>query len=411
MTLNNKLTITTDDFSIFRRPDLSPVRKLRFQYASGFGSTFVRTIVSIAMVLFLGQPLFAQQTVPAEATNAAVASAGSQPNGAGMLPEVPRPSSDAGTTANGAAALSSQGTIFGTVLDVNGDLVPGATVELTGSSSDDRREVTSDDSAAFKFESVKPGVPYELSIHLKGFSPWTSSSIVLQPAQFLIVSDIHLKLEADVTSVTVYGSTEDIAVEQVNLQEQQRVLGFIPNFYVNYDAANAAPLTTKLKFKLALRVARDPVTLLGVAFMSGIDQASSRPNYVLGAKGYGQRFGANAAGGFSDILLGGAVLPSLLHQDPRYFYQGTGGTRSRMEHAMVSPFVCRGDNGQRQINFSSIGGDIGATALSMTYYPESNRGAGDVFVAFGISEAERVLSAIAQEFILPRFTPSFRKSK
>ncbi len=120
-------------------------------------------------------------------------------------------------------------------------------------------------------------------------------------------------------------------------QEQQRVLGFIPNFYVNYDAANAVPLTTKLKFKLAMRVARDPISILGVAFMSGIDQASNRPDYVQGAKGYGQRFGANAAGAFSDILLGGAVLPSLLHQDPRYFYQGTGTTASRLKHAVSHP--------------------------------------------------------------------------
>jgi hypothetical protein len=195
------------------------------------------------------------------------------------------------------------------------------------------------------------------------------------------------------------------------LQEQQRVLGFIPNFYVNYDGGNAAPLTTGLKFKLAMRVARDPVTILGVAAMAGINQASNRPDYVQGAKGYGQRLGAEAASGFSSILLGGAILPSLLHQDPRYFYQGTGGTSSRLRHAMVSPFICRGDNGQRQINYSSIGGDLGATALSMTYYPSTNRGAGDAFVSFGIGTAGRVFAAIAQEFIIPRFTPAFKKSR
>ena len=246
---------------------------------------------------------------------------------------------------------------------------------------------------------------------MKGFSTWTSPAIVLEPSQFLILDGIHLKMEGESTSVTVYGSTEEIAVEQVHLAEQQRVLGFIPNFYVIYDGANAVPLTTKLKFKLAMRVARDPISIVGVAFMSGIDQAANRPDYVQGAKGYGQRFGANAAGAFSDILLGGAVLPSLLHQDPRYFYQGTGGTGSRLRHAMASPFICRGDNGHRQINFSSIGGDIGATALSRTYYPSSNRGSGELSLAFGISEAERVFAAIAQEFILPHFTPSLRHSR
>jgi hypothetical protein len=225
------------------------------------------------------------------------------------------------------------------------------------------------------------------------------------------VNDIHLKLEGESTSITVYGSNEEIAVEQVHLAEQQRVLGFIPNFYVNYDGADAVAMTRKLKFKLAMRVARDPISILGIGFMSGIDQAAGRPDYVQGAKGYGQRFGANAAGAFSDILLGGAVLPSLLHQDPRYFYQGTGTTASRMKHAMLSPFICRGDNGNRQINFSSMGGSLGASALAMTYYPSSNRSGGDILVAFGISESARVLAAIAQEFIIPRFTPSLKRTR
>jgi hypothetical protein len=136
-----------------------------------------------------------------------------------------------------------------------------------------------------------------------------------------------------------------------------------------YDSKDAVPLSTKLKFKLAMRVTVDPVTIAGVGFLAGMQQAGDTPNYVQGAKGYGQRFGADAADGVSDILIGGAVLPSLLHQDPRYFYQGTGTATSRLKHALISPFVCRGDNGKPQINFSSLGGDLASSALSNTYYP------------------------------------------
>ena len=153
----------------------------------------------------------------------------------------------------------------------------------------DRREATADDSAAFKFDSVTPGIPYEVAINVKGFSSWTSPSIVLQPSQFFILNNIHLKIEGDATSITVNGSSsmEEIAAEQVHLEEQQRVFGFIPNFYAVYDGANAAPLTTKLKFKLALRVATDPVTIMGVVLMSGIDQAVDRPNYAQGERDSG----------------------------------------------------------------------------------------------------------------------------
>jgi hypothetical protein len=143
--------------------------------------------------------------------------------------------------------------------------------------------------------------------------------------------------------------------------------------------------------------------------MAGIKQAANTPDYVQGAKGYGQRIGAISADSFSDILIGGAVLPSLLHQDPRYFYQGTGTTKSRIRHALSSPFICRGDNGQLQPNYSSLGGDLASSALSNAYYPQSNRGAGLVFGNFAIGTVERMASSFAQEFILPRLTPNVNR--
>jgi hypothetical protein len=117
---------------------------------------------------------------------------------------------------------------------------------------------------------------------------------------------------------------------------------------------HAQPLTPKLKFSLALRTAIDPVTFLGTGVIAGIEQAADHPNYVQGAKGYAERFGSIYADGVIDIMIGGAILPSLLHQDPRYFYQGTGSKKSRTLHAISNPFVCKGDNGHWQPNYSSM---------------------------------------------------------
>lgn len=197
---------------------------------------------------------------------------------------------------------------------------------------------------------------------------------------------------------------EEVATEQVKIEETQRVFGVLPNFYVVYDP-NPAPLTTRLKFHLALKTSSDVFTVLGVGALAGINQAGDTPNYVQGAKGYGERFGAAAADGFSDIMIGGAILPSLLRQDPRYYYQGTGTNKSRALHALSSPLVCRGDNGRLQPNYSSIGGDLGSSALSNLYYPASNRGAGLVFQNFFLSTGERMLSSLVQEFVLNRVTP------
>jgi hypothetical protein len=304
------------------------------------------------------------------------------------------------------------GSISGTVLDVNDGLVPGALVTLQCSSPCENQTATASDIGAFNFPGLKFGVPYQVRVSMDGFENWTSPAVVLKPDHSVFfVTGIKLRIADPTTSITVYASTVEVATEQVHVEEQQRVLGFIPNFYTVYDSENAVPLTAKLKFQLAMRVSVDPVTWTGVAFMSGVRQAARTPNYVLGAKGYGQRFGAEAADGFSDILIGGAILPSVLHQDPRYFYQGTGTTISRLGHALASPFVCKGDNGRWQPNYSSVGGDLAASALMNIYYPQSNRGAGMIFGQFAISTAEREVSGLVQEFVLRKLTPRAQKAK
>jgi len=99
----------------------------------------------------------------------------------------------------------------------------------------------------------------------------------------------------------------------------------------------------------------------------------------------------------------------VLHQDPRYFYQGSGTTKSCVLHAVSYPFICTGDNGRLQPNYSSIGGDLATGEISNIYYPSSNRGPGLVFEGALISIGGRMLNGLIQEFILRRFTPSARK--
>jgi hypothetical protein len=198
-----------------------------------------------------------------------------------------------------------------------------------------------------------------------------------------------------------------LATEQVKVEEQQRVLGFIPNFYVSYDK-NAAPLSAKLKFELALKVSVDPVTFAGTTFLALTNQAAHYPNYVEGMQGYGQRFGAIYANDLTDIMIGGAILPSILHQDPRYFYQGTGTTKSRLMHALSSPVICRGDNGHLEPNYSSLGGYLASGAIANAYFPESNRGVGLVLHSFAIDFSANVANGVLQEFVLRRLTPNAR---
>ena len=303
-------------------------------------------------------------------------------------------------------AQSAAAQITGTVMDVNGDSLSGATVILHGPAIAEPLKLISDENGFFDFKQLAPGT-YHITVTAADFSDWSSSELTLTAGQYLIVSDCKLRVSQVTTTVNVAYRPEEIAFEQVKIEEKQRVLGIIPNFYVVYDP-NPAPLTTKLKFRLALKTSTDPFTVAGVGAFAALNQAGDTPNYVQGWKGYGERVGAAAGDGFSDILIGGAILPSLLHQDPRYYYQGTGTTKSRMLHAISYPFICRGDNGKLQPNYSSVGGDLSSAALSNLYYPQSDRGTGLIFQNFAITTGERMLSTLVQEFVLNRLTPRQR---
>lgn len=298
--------------------------------------------------------------------------------------------------------------MIGTVLDVHGGTVDGATVTVQGGASTEQK-VVADDNGFFRLDHLTPGIPYHLVISAMGFANWTSPEFTLKPGQSMEQTGIRLTIAAVESSVTVTLSPEEIATAQLKIEEQQRVLGFIPNFYVVYDK-QPAPLTSRMKYKLALKTMTDPVTFMGSAFIAGLDHAADTPDYGQGAEAYFKRFGANYANGLTDIMFGGAILPSIFHQDPRYFYQGTGTTKSRLRHALLSPVICRGDNGRPQFNYSGLGGYLASGAIANAYYPETNRGPGLVFSTFGVDVGADMANGVIQEFLLRKLTPSAKKN-
>jgi hypothetical protein len=178
----------------------------------------------------------------------------------------------------------------------------------------------------------------------------------------------------------------------------------IPNFYVSY-VWEAAPLTTGQKFKLAWRSEIDPITFAGAAFAAGIEQwQDDYKGYGEGAKGYFTRMAAAYGDGFNNTLLADAILPSLLHQDPRYFYKGTGTIRSRALYAISATVICKGDNGRWQPNYSSVLGNFASGALSNTYYPPANRGVGLTLVNAALGTASGAINNLFQEFLIKKIS-------
>jgi Carboxypeptidase regulatory-like domain len=295
--------------------------------------------------------------------------------------------------------LRQAGAIAGTVTDVNGGPVAGAIVSLQGPEPSDVRTVTTSGLGFFELDDVEPGIPYQVSVSAAGFARWESPTIIMRPGQHEILDVSKLRIEELQSAVTVTPEMSDeMAIQQVKIEEKQRGFGIFPNFFAVYTP-NPAPLTAKLKFNLAFTAVRDPFTLAGIALMAGAGQAAGNPAYVQGLKGYGERFGANYANQFTTIMVGGAVLPSLLHQDPRYFYRGTGTKTSRALHALSNLFVTRGDSGRAEPNYSSLGGDLASAVIATAYYPERNEEARLVFENFAINTAVHAAARLLQEFV------------
>lgn len=161
--------------------------------------------------------------------------------------------------------------------------------------------------------------------------------------------------------------------EQLKKQEHQRVLGVIPNFNTA-DVQDAARLTPKQKFRLAFRSAIDPATIGIAAAVAGFGQwNNSFEDYGQGAEGYFKRFGASYADTFDGTMIGNAILPSLLHQDPRYFRKGSGSFSSRLWYSITTTVRCKNDDGKWVPNYSNVMGNLASGGISNLYYPESDR--------------------------------------
>jgi hypothetical protein len=303
---------------------------------------------------------------------------------------------DAATQIAGAA-------VTGRIVDPTGVGVAGATIRLTGSDPEKSQQVLTDSDGRFTF-ARQPAGPIHLIIAADGFSKQQFDSSV-ETGQVLEVPQITLALATVTTEVKVV-PLQVIAEAQIKEQEKQKALGFIPNFYVSY-VPNAVALAPKQKFELAWKTMLDPVTFGITGAVAGVQQAQNDfSGYGQGADGYAKRYGAEYANAAIGTMIGGAILPSLFKQDPRYFYKGTGSKKSRVMYALAMSVMCKGDNGHWQVNYSGILGGMAAGAISNLYYPEKDRDTGLIFqnalIGIGATAAANVL----QEFVVRKLTPN-----
>lgn len=294
------------------------------------------------------------------------------------------------------------GSISGTVLDTTGAVVPGARVSLSEADKE-QRVMQSGADGEFIFSGLPPG-KFRVTVTSAGLGAFVSAEITILASETRVVPRIILPIAPSNVDVRVVATNVEIATEQVKLAEKQRVLGVLPNFYSSY-IWDAPPLTPKLKFDLAFRSAIDPFTIVASAAVAGAEQANnSFPGFGQGAEGYAKRFGAAYGDEVISRMLGSAILPSILRQDPRYFYKGSGTIRSRTLYALASAVMTKGDNGHWQPDYSYIGGSFAAGAISTLYYPDADGGTHLILRNGLIDIAAHAANNLFREFVFRNLT-------
>ncbi len=317
------------------------------------------------------------------------------------------------TPSTPAPSAHDPGSIAGLITDVNGGVVPGATVAILGPDNKVVRETTAGPEGDFRLDALPAGL-YKLRIQAAGMQTFEPPEIKLETGQDFKLPATALPIANAGQTVDVVMTTEQIAQEEIKEETRQRVLGILPNFYTSY-VWDAAPLNARQKYKLALRTSIDPWVFARTAITAGIQQANDTfPEYGDGGSGYAKRYFAAYGDAITGRFIGSAILPSIFHQDPRYFYRGTGGIPRRTLHALVSSVAARRDGGHVEPNWSNTLGNFTAGYLSRTWHPGSGNGINlaleDMLIAIGDSAGRNLV----QEFLFKKIsigTPRFAKGK
>lgn len=358
-------------------------------------------------VLWLGIGLaIAAQAVAARAQQLAAEDPASTPASAVAQSSL----ASAATPSSTDPTKSANCAIYGTVTDSNGGIISGAAVALSGPVS---YHATSDAGGNFSFTKLPAGT-FNVSVSGAGMSPSQVSNIALSPGGIRFLPPVVLKVAGASTSVQVFANPEALAEQQVQLEMKQRVLGVMPDYYTSYDW-NAVHMYPKQKFQLGFHSEIDWVSLGIIGAEAGVEQYYNRfPEWGTGATGYAKRYAAAYATDFTGTMISDVALPTLFHQDPRYFFKGTGSFEARAWYAVSRSLICRGDDGHPEFDYSRVLGNIAAGGISNFYYPSGERGIGLTFSNAAIDIGANAATNLIREFILPGLTshaPSEVKDK
>jgi hypothetical protein len=190
------------------------------------------------------------------------------------------------------------------------------------------------------------------------------------------------------------------ADEKTSGTSNDRLFNVLPNFLTLENAEDLPPLSAGEKFTVVARGAFDYAQVPWYGLLAGISQAeNSEPGYGHGAAGYGKRYAANVADGTIENFMVGALLPSVLHQDPRFYQSSKGSFSHRLGYAVSRIVITRSDAGTEQFNASEIfGSAISAGISTYSYHPQADRTVPNTVSVWATEIGYDTISMVVKEF-------------
>jgi hypothetical protein len=184
------------------------------------------------------------------------------------------------------------------------------------------------------------------------------------------------------------------------IETGKRIFGVLPNYKTVEKMTGAyEPLSTHAKFMIATKDSFDWPEFFVAGAMSGLNQMSEQDEeWGQGVKGYAKRYGASLADQTFSNYLTEAILPSVLHHDPRYFRLGQGSAAHRIVHALSWVVIGKTDSNHNTLNVSELLGSGASAAIGLLYYPSQERDGSAVRDRFVTQVSFDAASSVLKEY-------------
>lgn len=186
----------------------------------------------------------------------------------------------------------------------------------------------------------------------------------------------------------------------LSLQEPRRILGFMPNFRTVSAGSKPHPPGWNYNFEVATRQSFDysSFVFLGLTSISA-EWLDEHPSLGKGPNGFYAYTWRGLLDKTDGTYLSGWLLPSLLHEDPRYYPMGHGhAVATRVLYVVSQQAVARSYGGSPTPNIAGLGGKVLTQVISRSYYPAGTSGFGVLAEKFAYSAMRDIIFSSIREF-------------